>query len=312
MSSGSLEYREGFAGGCYVNGTATCVAEPEDYCDEGTFVMSSYVRANKGHPLRYCADELEHVVIGRCGDSGECSNVASGCEDEDTWVEHDETCTVTQDLDSDTDLTYVTYGKCGDRCVWSPDDCIEGEDYIRKSPECTADRVQIGACIDGYAFCSVSADSCAQSGLSDEPFYTHRQVQELVNASCFLSSLPSPPRTSPPSRAPWTTEPGAAPTPSAFSPTGARTPLPHTNNNNPFKLSSGMLQTGGFVAMIAVISIILGIIIGVSAVFCSRKDNDSWKVDKEKEHPPVPTEIIDPCPNVEYAASSITDFDAAY
>lgn len=316
MSDDGLEFREGYAGGCYVNGTATCVSEPEDYCDEGTFVMASYVRANKGHPLRYCAGELENVVIGRCGDSGECSNTPYGCEDEETWDEHDETCTVTRDL-GNAELAYVTYGKCGDRCVWSPDDCMEGEDYVRKSPECTADKVQIGACFDGFAFCAVSADSCTQSGLADEPFYTHRQIQEWVGAGCFLSSLPLPAETSPqPTREPWNAMPAVAPTPSAFSPVDVGTTAPEQSSNDngifgsPWKLSSGVFQTGGFVAMVAVVAIILGIIIGVSAVYCSRKDDDSWKADKE--HPPVPTEIIDPRPDVEYAASSITDYDVGY
>lgn len=311
----SLEYREGFAGGCYVNGTSTCVAEPVDYCDEGTFVMASYVRANKGHPLRYCAGELEHVVIGRCGDSGECSNLPIGCEDETTWDEYDETCTVTMDL-ARTELTYVTYGKCGDRCVWSPNDCIEGEEYIPKSPECTADKVQIGACFAGHAFCAVSSESCTQSGLSDEPFFTHTEVQDKIGANCFLSRLPLPQTTAPPSRSPWTRSPVAASTPSTFSPADAGTSPPNTDNNNgifgsPWELSSGLFRSGGFVAIVAVVAVILGIIIGVSAVYCSRRnDDDSWKADKE--HPPVPTEIVDDCPEVEYAASSITDFDGGY
>jgi len=312
----SLEFRGGFAGGCYVNGTSTCVAEPEEYCDEGTFVMASYVRANKGHPLRYCAGELENVVIGRCGDTGECSNTPYGCEDEFTWDGYDETCTVTTDL-AKTELTYVTYGKCDDRCVWSPNDCIEGEEYIRKSPECTADKVQIGACFDGHAFCAVSFESCTQSGRQDEPFYTHQEVQDKIGANCFLSSLPSPPTTAPPSRSPWTRSPAAAPTPSAFGPADTSTSPPKTDNSegifgSAWKISSGLFQSGGFVAIVAVVAVILGIIIGVSAVYCSRRNDndDSWKADKE--HPPVPTEIIDSTPEVEYAASSITDFDVGY
>lgn len=286
----SLEFREGWAGGCYVNGTATCVAGPEDYCDEDTFVPAHYTRANTGHPLRYCAGQLEDVVIGRCGDSGECSNLPSGCENEDTWEKYDESCTITVDSMPQTQLSYVTYGRCGNRCVWSPNDCMEDEDYIRKSPECTANKVQIGACFAGHAFCAPSQESCTQPGRIDEPFLTHQEVRDNVGANCYLSSLPP---LIAPTKPPRTKAPNVAPTPSPFTAT------------EPAKGVIDKIQTGAVVSIVVVVAIVMGTVIGVSAVCYRRRKNDddgaSWRTDKD--HPPVPTEVGDFRPDNEYAAS---------
>jgi len=274
-----LELRVGYAGGCYVKGTATCVVQPEDYCDEGTFVPAHYTRSNSGHPLRYCAGDIEDVVIGRCGDSGKCSNLQSRCEDQSSFTVLDPTCTTTQDLSNEYG-TFVTYGKCGDRCVWSSDDCLEGEAYIRDNPECTADKVQIGACFAGNAFCAVGQKSCTQPGLPDEPFWTHQEVQETVGANCFLSRLPGPP----------TASPVAAP------------PTVGTRQNNivTASLNEGGFQTGTLVAIVAVVAVAVGIVIGMSSVYCKRTDEEAWKV--EKQHT-LPVEDLGTSERIEVADS---------
>ena len=135
-----LDYRKGFADGCYVNGEKTCVAQPKDYCNEGSFGSSHYVRANGGHPLRYCAGRLQDVVIGRCGDSSKCSNSMERCKDPSSFAALDPSCTVVLDL-SDDGAAPVTYGKCGDRCVWSSEDCLPGKAYLCDDPACMTDRV---------------------------------------------------------------------------------------------------------------------------------------------------------------------------
>jgi len=322
-----LEFRKGWAGGCYVNGTSTCVVQPEDYCDEGTFVTSAFVRANKGHPLRYCAGDIEHVNIGRCGDSGECSNLASRCADNTTFVEVDTNCTTTQDLSND---SLVTYGKCGERCVWSPDDCLQGENYTANDGNCTANKVRIGACFAGFAFCSVSPTSCNQPGLPEEPYWRHHEVQEIVGANCFLSALPETP-TMAPSRSPWTRTPTMAPMHGGGGvppPSSNHDPsLPHHDGHGESSSSSpvnddgrpsnggflnvgysdGMLPTGGLVAIVAFVAVFLGILIGISTVYCRKEADDQWRVDGEKNAPTIPTEVVDIGHQVEYAPSSITD-----
>ena len=296
-----LEFRPGFAGGCYVNGVDACVTGPGDHCDEGTYVTPHYLRSNHGHPLRYCAGDLADVMIGRCADSGECSNLASTCEDSSSFVALDENCTVTQDLSAGEDVyKYVTYGRCGDRCVWSPENCREGEDYTPFDPDCKADKVQIGACFAGHAFCAIGAESCTQPGLMDEPYWEHEKVQELINANCYLSFLPLP------ARAPVE----APPTPVPVDPL----PLPLTSSSSSndemdssIGYRNGMLQTGGMVAVVAVVAVFLGILIGVSTVYCKRNDEE-WRVDNAKDkEPSLPTETIEISHQPEYAESCITD-----
>jgi hypothetical protein len=316
-----LEFRDGFAGGCNVNGILTCVAQPQDYCDEGTYVPAHFLRANTGHPLRYCAGDLESVIIGRCG--GKCTNLQSRCVDNDAndggnggkvqcedddcnqvnsdnngrsllpFIEYDPTCTTTQDLLND---EYVTYGKCGDRCVWSKEDCLEGEVYIQNDDKCTADKVQIGACFAGHAYCSVSKASCTQINLPDEPYMTHQEVKEKIGANCYLSSLPAPPTESPPPPPPTESPVMTAPTVGGYA--------VFDEDGNPILVSSsnknggGGLQMGALVAIVAIVAVLIGAVIGVGAVRLSKKRKDqhakdnAWKVDSTKRHT-LPMEDIE-------------------
>jgi len=329
-----MDYREGFAGGCYLNGTAICVAKPEKYCDDETFVPAHYLRSNSGHPLRYCAGRLEDVIIGRCGGiNGKCSNLQSRCnsdnnssngknegiignnststeEEEDqnssSFIEYDPTCTITQDLSSTsssftslTSLSYVTYGKCGDRCVWSSDDCINDEIYIPNgnNTECTADKVQIGACFGGHAFCAVDSSSCTQPNRPDEPYWTHQEVQEKIGANCFLSSLPVP------TPAPVVSAPAPAQSPSTVTNTtttttntafgGEENLLSSSGNNNN---NNNGLNTGALVAIVTVIAIVVGIAIGVIGTvrFSSKRKNSNNSNNNTEQPPPtIPIEDIE-------------------
>ena len=271
----ALDYREGYAGGCYINAEATCVAQPEDYCDEGTFVSAHYLRANSGHPLRYCNGELENVVIGRCGDSGKCSNLIDRCEDGSSFTAFDSTCTIILDLSTDKP-TPVTYGKCGNRCVWSSENCLDGEEYIRNDPSCTADKVEIGACFAGHAYCAPSEKSCADK-FTNEPYWDHQTVQTKVKADCFLSKLPAPPT------------PYKAPTPRVIV-HGEGSVLVDINVSDiEVPVNYGTVGSSGnngldqtvLVIIVAISAVLAGIILGVSAVHCKRKDKDAWRV---KEH----------------------------
>jgi hypothetical protein len=313
----NLEFREGYAGGCIVNGKLTCVAQPQDNCDEGTYVPAHYIRANTGHPLRYCAGDLESVIIGRCG-SGKCTNLQSRCVDNDAnngandggnnvvkaecvdddcngasdnggrsllqFIEYDPTCTITQDLKT---YEYVTYGKCGNRCVWSKEDCLEGEEYIVNDDTCTADKVQLGACFGGHAYCSVSQASCTQPGRNDEPYMTHQEVQEKIGANCFLSSLPAPPTPAPPPSTP-TESPVMTSGFAVFDEDGNTILVSSSSNNN--NGGDGGLQMGALVAIVAVVAVLVGAVIGVVSVRLSSKrkeqiaKDNAWKLDKTKKH----------------------------
>lgn len=206
----ALEYRDGHAGGCLINGEETCVAQHGEFCDEGTFIAAHTFRKTSGLFQQSCYSRLDDVVIGRCGDSGKCSNVMEQCADPSTFVAFDSTCTIILDMSTDKP-TPVTYGKCatvpltawqsGDRCVWSSDDCSDGEVYVRDVPRCTADKVAIGACFAGYAYCAISQKSCVDQ-YSNEPFMDHQEVQKKLNAFCYLADLPAPSKAPTPPKAP--------------------------------------------------------------------------------------------------------------
>mmetsp|Transcript_33295 Transcript_33295/g.61340 ORF Transcript_33295/g.61340 Transcript_33295/m.61340 type:complete len:363 (+) Transcript_33295:61-1149(+) len=89
---------------------------------------------------------------------------------------------------------WTTYGKCvppgmnDHRCVWSPDDCTEGEFYVRNDPECTADKIELGACLDGYGYCTVTKENCQNPSV---PYYTHQDMLDTFNANCYLAALPA-------------------------------------------------------------------------------------------------------------------------
>ena len=255
-----MEKRTVYSGICTIDGKLVCgVPEPQDFCDQGSW-LPPHVIADKGHPNRGCAHSPDKVVIGRCGVGGPCSNMAVRCDDPASFIPQDPDCRLTRDYGPSG--AYTTYGKCGDnRCVWSPVDCEEGEEYTRDDASCTADQVKLGACLDGYGYCTVSQKTCANvdgSG-SVEPYYTHSAFLEKFNAFCYLSNLPTteaPVAPSPPSA-----PPSAAPTVAAV-PTIPPTPDPITTTN-PFA-ATGRAQTSKTVGMSQ--SALLGITIGTTLI----------------------------------------------
>ena len=207
----ATEVRYGHAGGCYRQGVKVCVEEPNDFCDEGTFRFAHVLRQDYDNPLFWCVFDIEHIEIGRCGDSNRCSNLASRCDDPSTFVALDQTCTITRDK-ANSRLT--TYGKCNDRCSWSPDDCKDGETWTKDDLACSADKVEIGACAAGYNFCSVSSKACVQPS---EPYINHSDLLDKLNVRCILSEIPN------------TAAPTGSPT-ATVSPT--TTPMTFTKNKN--------------------------------------------------------------------------------
>lgn len=287
-----LQYREGHSGGCYKNGEEVCVHRNEDFCDEGTWATAHYLRANSGHPLRSCAFALESVVIGRCEQEGRCTNLAENCEETTAFNPYDNTCTTTQDL---RDYSPVTYGRCDDRCVWSDLDCIDGETYIRNDPNCTAEKVEIGACWAGSAWCAISSDSCNQAGEPFEPYLSHQETKDQIGVSCFLSKIPSAPTpaTVPPLKYDITLAPSAAPT--------TTNEIPLSTSETPTALptvaevvaKAGRPLSTGTVAAIAVAgAIVIGMLLGFLA---HRSGQRSAKIDDKtaETHRKPPMQAVD-------------------
>jgi len=196
------DYREGYAGGCLKQGEPICVRRNEPYCDEGTWVTAHYMqdRNTPDTPVDHCYNDLETVTIGRCGPDGACANLAERCEDPESFVGYDETCTIS--MDSKNDYAPVLYGECGGRCVWSRASCLDGEAYNRTSPDCTSASVEVGACFARQLFCAVSEESCVQPGEPEEPFLTHNETAAIGGIHCYLSQVSGPPTTRSPSHSP--------------------------------------------------------------------------------------------------------------
>lgn len=76
----------------------------------------------------------------------------------------------------------TAFGRCGDRCSWSPDDCGDNK-WIFPSQGCSCDQVEVGACEkDGLIFCAVSSDSC-----DDKSTWLSRdKVKSTTANQCFL------------------------------------------------------------------------------------------------------------------------------
>jgi len=240
-----IDFRDAFGGGCYKEDKPICVFEPQDYCDEGTFHSAHFLRANSGHPLRYCATSIQYISIGRCSDNGKCTNIASRCNDPSSFQEYDPTCSLMRDK---TNGELTTYGSCNNRCVWSSEDCIDGEEeWISDNPACTSNKVEIGACMAGHTFCVVSSAMCIQP---DEPYISHKEALETRKVGCFLTEDPS--TTSPTISPAPTTGPTKNPT---------RSPFDQTNlfsaNKNDVVDSTSVFSTEVIIVIVAGVTLSL-------------------------------------------------------
>jgi hypothetical protein len=234
-----------YAGTCKQNDKLVCgVVEKQDFCDDGSW-QPPHVVADSGHPNRICAYYPDTMVIGRCGSDGPCSNLASRCTDPDSFILRDPNCRITKDYGDESSSKfggkYTTYGKCGDRCVWSPGDCLDGEEYINDDIDCTADKVKLGACLDGFGYCTVSRKTCTNvDGITVEPYYTHDEFKTKFDTNCYLADLPETP-------AP------AVPTPPSTIASVPAPTVPRTNNFAPPSATSKLSQ-----------NVIIGIVIGIT------------------------------------------------
>ena len=257
-----------------------------------------------GHPNRICAYYPDTMVIGRCGEGGPCSNMAERCEDPASFLPMDSECRITKDYGPSG--KYTTYGKCGDRCVWSPSDCLEGEAYIRDDPSCTADKVKLGACLDGYGYCTVSANTCANlDGTTVEPYYTHSAFLEKFDTNCYLADLPKTPAPIAPSAAP-VLAPIAAPS-------MVQTMLPThspTSGVSAQNVKKSGLSDGDILGVAIGTALVVGISVGfvASRIFFNRRAGAKGDTEDVRESPPQTIKIgggheidIDPAEDISLA-----------
>jgi len=115
---------------------------------------------------------VKEMPMGNCAD-GTCSPNGASCGDLGPHnVINTENCQAKDTL----------FGRCGDRCAWSPDDCVD-YNWVFPSEGCTSDKVETGACEkDGLIFCSVSPDACDE----DSTWLSRLEVVSTTDFRCYL------------------------------------------------------------------------------------------------------------------------------
>jgi len=175
MSSSS---RKSLQGGYCGYPEGSCAFELTD-CNDGTVFKSS--RMMQGSPERahggvcLLKETALSKEVGSCVSrtSMACSPNEESCVGYGNYVGEETGCTVAE----------TKFGRCGNRCSWSPSDCEVGEDWTFPVEDCTCDRVRVGACLrDGFPYCAVSKDSCD----SLTSWHSPLNVTETANVRCYL------------------------------------------------------------------------------------------------------------------------------
>eukprot|EP00980_Cylindrotheca_fusiformis_P008474 scaffold1794_cov107-Cylindrotheca_fusiformis.AAC.1 len=285
---GSTKFRAASAGGCYKNGKPICVEEPkdddDDICDEGTFQSAHYLRNQPVQDkLRMCSYSVKDVVIGRCGSDGSdaaaaggmCSNLASRCDDPSTFIPHDGSCTTIRDKKNG---HLTTYGKCNERCSWSEKDCADDEVWTKNDVNCTADKVEVGACFSGYAFCTVSSANCINPNIT---YLDYKEVQDTRGLTCFLSD---PIETDSPTISPGPT----TLQPAVLSPTPLSQQPPDIQQEPTVVVKADDIMSTGTIVAITIGAVVFGLLISVGSFYAGRgsryrnDDDDNDSSEKKK------------------------------
>lgn len=146
------------AGYCSYPGSYCALEETDCLSGADTFSSSRQMQSTPGAHGGSCLlqEFVKEIVLGKCGEGGRCSPNAASCDGSalSSYVKDDitdPTCTIGS----------TKFGKCGDRCSWSPQDCNDGEQWTFPDNECTCDIVRVGGCVkDGFTYCSVSNLAC--------------------------------------------------------------------------------------------------------------------------------------------------------
>lgn len=154
-------------------GNVSCVLEKTECPNENVFYSSRQIQL-PGQIRSSCLDPkfVAEKSLGQCAD-GTCSPNAASC-DKLGFYKYDtiDTCSIEN----------TTFGLCGDRCLWSPDDC-DNETWIFPSDSCSCDQVLVGACKKKEdIFCAVSLDACDDETTWLSPF----EVVSTTDTRCYL------------------------------------------------------------------------------------------------------------------------------
>jgi len=167
-----------------------CCALEKTECgdsNESIFMSSRQIEsASEGHGGACLLQEsVREKPLGECSIVSKASTVETicspnkaSCETRGEFFEveagsSDKMCKVENTL----------FGRCGDRCSWSPDDCNGSEKWTFPSEECACEKFRVGGCQkDGNTFCAVSKDACDDSSEWLSPL----DVTKESNIECFL------------------------------------------------------------------------------------------------------------------------------
>ncbi len=162
---------------------AYCAFEKTQCTDDLNFRSS---RQMQGAPERahggvcLLQESIRAEPLGECGE-GTCSPNAASC-----ITLGGTASTLYNDIPFDGKKCLVEetkFGRCDDRCSWSPDDCDFGERWTFPSEECRCDKVRVGGCLkDDKVFCAVSPDACDDISTWLDP----KKVDTDTNYKCFL------------------------------------------------------------------------------------------------------------------------------
>jgi len=156
-------------------GTDACILQKSECPTNARFSSS---REMQGSPniahggICLHSQTVHEMPLGSCVD-GTCSPNEASCGVLGLHSVKDvETCLVKN----------TAFGRCGDRCSWSPDDCGDNK-WIFPSQGCSCDQVEVGACEkDGHIFCAVSSDSCDDTSI----WLSRDRVKSTTAYQCFL------------------------------------------------------------------------------------------------------------------------------
>jgi len=164
-----IQQRSVRAGFCSGSGGLFCALEKtkcaeSDSTINGTFTFSSSREIEEtpvghgGNCFKY--DTLKTFPLGKCI-GGPCGANAESCGNNNEFSDDDtKSCTIQS----------TGFGKCGDRCSWSPNDCQNGEFWTFPVDDCSCEKVSVGGCVTiigthTKVTCAVSRDGCDEASV---------------------------------------------------------------------------------------------------------------------------------------------------
>jgi hypothetical protein len=165
---------------------------PDNYCalestdcltGTDTFSSSRQMQGAAGAHGGNCVlqDSVKETILGKCG-NGSCSPNAESCDGDGSSYKIDTSsnpaCTIGT----------TKFGKCGDRCSWSPQDCDGNEKWTFPVSECTCDKVRVGGCVkSGFTHCSVSNLACDSASV----WFGPTAVTAETGTECYICRQPT-------------------------------------------------------------------------------------------------------------------------